>query len=85
MFLTAALCLVVLMTAVEKNKSTILFPLALGFALWATQLAGILWTGAAVNTARAFGPAVVAGDFIGSHWIYVSFEEFKKQFSSVIA
>lgn len=25
-----------------------------------------------VNTARAFGPAVVIGDFIGSHWIYVS-------------
>lgn len=45
MFLTAALCLVVLMTAVERNKGTILFPLALGFALWATQLAAIQYTG----------------------------------------
>lgn len=88
------------MTLVEKNKTTILAPIAIGFALFATQLAGIQYTGAAVNvslfiitiicfrvdfcsilllslplgllqTARAFGPAVVTGDFIGSHWIYV--------------
>lgn len=41
MFLTFALCMVVVMVAVEKNKSTPLAPLAIGFALFATQLAGI--------------------------------------------
>lgn len=49
MFLTAALCLTVLMTAVEKNKTTILFPIALGFALFATQLAALRYTSAAVK------------------------------------
>ncbi|KAK9897270.1 aquaporin-like protein [Cystobasidium minutum MCA 4210] len=70
MFLTAALVMTILMTLIEKHKGTILAPLAIGFALFSTQLAGIQYTGAAVNTARAFGPAVVTGDFIGSHWIY---------------
>lgn len=35
------------MVAVEKTKMTILAPLAIGFALFATQLAGIQYTGAA--------------------------------------
>lgn len=35
------------MTLVEKNKTTILAPIAIGFALFATQLAGIQYTGAA--------------------------------------
>lgn len=71
MFLTLGLVLTVLFVAVEKHKGTILAPLAIGFALFSTQLAGIQYTGAAVNTARAFGPAVVNGEFVGSHWIYV--------------
>lgn len=70
MFLTFGLCMTVIMLAVEKNKSTPLAPLAIGFALFSTQLAGINFTGAAVNTARAFGSAVVTADFVGSHWIY---------------
>lgn len=37
------------MVAIEKNKTTILTPLAIGFALFATQLAGIQYTGAAVK------------------------------------
>jgi len=70
MFLTFALCITVIMVAVEKNKSTPFSPLAIGFALFATQLAGIQFTGAAVNTARAFGPAVATRTFDGAHWIY---------------
>lgn len=54
MFLTAALCLVVLMVNVEKNKTTILFPLALGFTLWATHLAALRYTGSAVNTGTPY-------------------------------
>ena len=41
MFLTFALCMTVVMCAVEKNKSTPFSPIAIGFALFATQLAGI--------------------------------------------
>jgi len=70
MFLTFALIMVVLMVLIEKNKSTPLAPLAIGFALFATQLAGIQFTGAAVNTARAFGSAVATRTFDGAHWIY---------------
>ena len=47
-----------------------LTPLAIGFALFATQLAGIRYTGGAVNTARAFGSAVASRDFSRSHWLY---------------
>lgn len=84
MFLTFGLVLTVLFVAVEKHKGTILAPIAIGFALFSTQLAGIQYTGAAVNTARAFGPAVVNGEFVGSHWIYVGLpvchsKEAKKQ------
>lgn len=70
MFLTFGLCMTVVMLAVERNKATPLAPLFIGFALFATQLMGINFTGASVNTARAFGSAVVTGDFVGSHWIY---------------
>ena len=41
MFLTFGLIMVVVMTAVEKNKSSPFAPVAIGFALFATQLAGI--------------------------------------------
>lgn len=70
--MTFALCMAVIMTAVEKNKTTPLGPVAIGLALFSTQLAGIQFTGAAVNTARAFGSAVASKDFTGAHWIYVS-------------
>ena len=69
MFLTFGLCMTVIMLSVEKNKTTPLGPVAIGLALFSTQLAGIFFTGAAVNTARAFGPAVVTS-FDGTHWIY---------------
>jgi hypothetical protein len=52
MFLTFGLCMTVLMTLVEKNKTTVMAPLAIGIALFATQLAGIFYTGAAVNTGK---------------------------------
>jgi len=69
-FLTFGLVMTVLMVAVEKNRSTPFAPLAIGLALFSTQLAGIQFTGAAVNTARAFGSAVASKSFVGSHWIY---------------
>ncbi|KAG9090295.1 Aquaporin-4 [Ceratobasidium sp. 392] len=68
-FLTAALVLAVLMLAAEKHRSTPFAPIGIGLTLFACHLWGVVYTGAAMNTARAFGPAVVSG-FAPSHWVY---------------
>jgi len=68
-FLQAALCLTVLMLAAEKHKATPFAPISVGLTLFAAHLFGVIYTGAAMNTARAFGPAVVSG-FDKSHWVY---------------
>jgi len=69
MFITAALCLAVLMLAVEKHRATPLAPIGIGLTLFACHLFAVMYTGAAMNTARAFGPSVVTG-FASNHWIY---------------
>lgn len=69
MFMTAALCLSVLMLGAEKHASTPFAPIGVGLTLFATELWGLLFTGGSLNTARSFGPAVVSG-FAKSHWIY---------------
>ena len=68
-FLTSALVLAVLMLAAEKHRSTPFAPIGIGLTLFACHLWGVIYTGAAMNTARAFGPAVVTG-FDRSHWVY---------------
>ncbi|CAE7149355.1 unnamed protein product [Rhizoctonia solani] len=67
--LTAALVLSVLMLAAEKHRSTAFAPIGIGLTLFACHLWGVVFTGAAMNTARAFGPAVVSG-FDRDHWVY---------------
>lgn len=69
MFLTAALVLSVLMLAAEKHRSTPFAPIGVGLTLFAGHLFGLIFTGASMNTARSFGPAVVTS-FASSHWIY---------------
>ncbi|PLW43995.1 hypothetical protein PCANC_08570 [Puccinia coronata f. sp. avenae] len=68
-FLTAALTLTVLFIAVEKHRSTPFAPCAIGLVLFATHLFGVIYTGAAMNSARAFGPDVVTS-FSPHHWVY---------------
>jgi len=70
MFLTFGFVMTIVMVAVDKNKSTPLAPLAIGFALFSTQLAGINFTGASVNSARALASAVASRQFVSEHWIY---------------
>ncbi|WWC95726.1 hypothetical protein V866_002592 [Kwoniella sp. B9012] len=69
MFTTATLVLSVLMLAAEKHLLTPFAPLGFGFTLFIVMLFSIAFTGGAVNTARAFGPACIQG-FQSYHWIY---------------
>ncbi|KAH7101916.1 aquaporin-like protein, partial [Auriculariales sp. MPI-PUGE-AT-0066] len=70
MFVTSFLCFAVLMLAVEKHRSTPFAPVGVGITLFACELWSIPLTGGAVNTARAFGPAVASGHFGPAHWVY---------------
>lgn len=70
MFLTAELILAIFMLAVEKHRATYLAPLGIGIALFMGHMVGIYFTGAGLNPARSLGPAVVAHEFPGYHWIY---------------
>ncbi|KAH9453090.1 hypothetical protein Pst134EA_015950 [Puccinia striiformis f. sp. tritici] len=67
--LTGILTITVLFLAVEKHRATPFAPVAIGLVLFATHMFGVVFTGAAMNSARAFGPDVITG-FKSYHWIY---------------
>ncbi|XP_067672685.1 aquaporin-8-like isoform X1 [Haliotis asinina] len=72
--LTTVLVLTVLMSAVDDHNKSNLAPLAIGFAVTVCILAGINTTGASMNPARSFGPAVALTvynpDVWNSHYVY---------------
>ncbi|KAI9566847.1 aquaporin-like protein [Boletus coccyginus] len=73
MFITAVLVIAVLMLAAEKHTTTPFAPVGIGLTLFVGHLFAVFYTGACMNTARAFGPAVVTGfSFPGhsKHWVY---------------
>ncbi|KAM0704432.1 hypothetical protein Q7P35_008666 [Cladosporium inversicolor] len=70
MFLTALLVFTILMLTAEKHRATFIAPIGIGLALFIGHLAGVRFTGAGINPARAFAPAVVTGSFPSYHWIY---------------
>eukprot|EP00048_Salpingoeca_helianthica_P005800 m.91773 g.91773 ORF g.91773 m.91773 type:complete len:259 (+) comp13750_c0_seq3:91-867(+) len=69
MMLTFVLVFVILRVAVDPDNMGNMAPLAIGLTVAALHLVGINVTGASMNPARSFGPAVV-GDIWYDHWIY---------------
>ena len=66
---TFFLVLVVFGTAVDERAPRSVFPLAIGLTVAMDIMAIGPLTGAAMNPARAFGPALVGGEW-GQHWVY---------------
>ncbi|XP_061079299.1 aquaporin-8-like [Conger conger] len=67
--MTLFLTMVVCMGAVNSQTRGVLAPLCIGLTVAANILAGGAVSGACMNPARAFGPAVMA-NFWSYHWIY---------------
>lgn len=70
-FATALLCLTVLFTAVENPDIPVnVNAISIGLSLFLGHLVCVATTGAGINPARSFGPAVAARSFPVYHWIY---------------
>ena len=67
--LTFALVFVIFATAVDPKGLGKLAPIAIGLTVMADHLVGIPLTGASMNPARSFGPALVSATW-DNHWIY---------------
>ncbi|XVE53737.1 hypothetical protein DITRI_Ditri03aG0026600 [Diplodiscus trichospermus] len=69
--LTFSLLFTVYATIVDPNKGSIdgLGPTLTGFVVGANILAGGAFSGASMNPARSFGPALVSWDWT-DHWVY---------------
>ncbi|KAJ7746267.1 putative aquaporin 1, partial [Mycena metata] len=70
MFITCALVIAVLMLAAEKHQATAFAPIGIGLTLFSCHLFATFYTGASMNTARSFGPALVTGFPVSNHWVY---------------
>jgi len=69
-FGTCLLVFVILMLAAEKHETTPLAPVGIGMALFVGELGCVLYTGGALNPARALGPSVADTDFPHYHYVY---------------
>jgi len=67
--LTFFLVVVIFMTAVHKKATPGIAGMAIGGIIFLIHLVGVPLTGASVNPARTFGPALISG-FWEYHWMY---------------
>ncbi len=67
--LTFVLVFVVFATAIDPKGLGSIAPIAIGLAVLVDHLFGVPVTGAGMNPARSFGPALVAGAW-ENHWIF---------------
>jgi len=70
--LTFFLVVVIFMTAVHKNAPKSVYGAAIGGMVFLLHLVGVPLTGASMNPARSFAPAVVSGDagLLEIQWLY---------------
>ncbi|KAK4629495.1 Aquaporin-1 [Fulvia fulva] len=54
----------------ELTSRTYIAPVGIGLALFVAEIAGVYYTGGALNPARSFGPCVAGASFQEYHWIY---------------
>ena len=67
--LTFVLVFTVFATAIDPRGLANLAPVAIGLAVLVDHFVGVPLTGASMNPARSFGPALVA-DVWSDHWVY---------------
>ena len=67
--LTFFLVFVIFATAVDPKGPSHLAPVAIGLIVLVDHFMGVPLTGASMNPARSFGPALAAGEW-ADHWVY---------------
>jgi aquaporin TIP len=67
--LTFVLVFVVFATAIDARRATNIAPIAIGLAILVDHFVGVPLTGASMNPARTFGPALASGEW-DHHWVY---------------
>jgi aquaporin related protein len=68
-FATAILVLTILMLAAERHRATSIAPIGIAMTYLVLHLWALPLTGASMNPARSFGPAILEG-FDNAHWIF---------------
>ena len=69
MVLTFALVFVIFATAVDPKGPAHLAPFAIGLMVMVDHFIGVPLTGASMNPARSFGPALITAEW-ADHWVY---------------
>lgn len=67
--LTFFLVFVIFATAVDPKGASSLAPVAIGLIVLVDHFVGVPLTGASMNPARSFGPALASGEWL-NHWVY---------------
>lgn len=67
--LTFVLVFTVFATAMDPKRASSWAPMAIGLAILIDHFVGVPLTGASMNPARSFGPALVANEW-DDHWVY---------------